>query len=140
MEPVRLTLSSPTQTFSHLTEGQELKIGRSETCDFVIPKDDLSREHCLFEIKNGEYFITDLGSKNGIYIDRIKIKPNVPVKVTESSLIVLANIYTLKINATDATKIGVIAKPANDKTVTFALDISDDVVLELDQAKKKKKT
>lgn len=140
MDQIRLTLTSPSQTYSHTTENNSVKIGRALTCDFVVPKDDLSREQCLFEVKDGEYFVTDLGSKNGIYVDRVRLQPNTPVKVTESSLIVLSNIYTLKINDFNVkTKIDMLAKPEPEKgTVTFQLDLPPEKNLGLVKPKRKK--
>lgn len=140
MDQIRLTLTSPSQTYSHTTEKNSVKIGRALTCDFVIPKDDLSREQCLFEVINGEFFVTDLGSKNGVHVDRVKLEPNKPTKVTESSLIVLSNIYTLKINDFNIkTKIDMFVKPQPEKgTVTFQLDLPQEKSIGLVKPKRKK--
>ncbi len=51
-------------------------IGRSSKCDVVIPHEGMSRQHCQIEFANGEYFVTDLGSTNGVLIDNIKIEPH----------------------------------------------------------------
>jgi pSer/pThr/pTyr-binding forkhead associated (FHA) protein len=53
-------------------------IGRSNKCDIVIPKESMSRQHCRVEIKGGEFFITDLNSINGVFIDGNKTQPNTP--------------------------------------------------------------
>ena len=52
-------------------------IGRSIKCDVVIPHEGMSRHHCQIENMNGEVFITDLGSTNGVLIDGKKIEPHV---------------------------------------------------------------
>jgi pSer/pThr/pTyr-binding forkhead associated (FHA) protein len=52
--------------------------GRSSQCDVVIPHEAMSRKHCLLEVKNGEFFVTDLDSSNGIFIEGTKIFPNIP--------------------------------------------------------------
>src|SRR4051812_26982423 len=98
-ESVKLTLTSPTESFTHHSSEISVRIGRSQKCEFNIPREDLSREHCLFEVVNNEYFVTDLGSKNGITVDRIRIDPNVRTKITNESAVVLSGLYTLKINA-----------------------------------------
>lgn len=54
-------------------------IGRSPQCDVVIPHEAMSRKHCLLEVKNGEIFVTDLGSSNGVFIEGQKIPANSPV-------------------------------------------------------------
>lgn len=147
-EVVRITLSSPTETFSHRTaENSAIKIGRSSTCDFVIVKDDLSREHCLLEIGSEGNFITDLGSKNGLTIDRVRIPAKKRVKINEGALVVLANIYTLKINSWEIkTRSDLILKkhikpePAEEiLTATFELDMDTALGKTKSTAKKARK-
>lgn len=126
---VRITLTTPTQTFSYTSTEPQFKIGRSLNCDFNIPKEDLSREHCLFTIENGDYYITDLGSKNGICVDRVRIPVNTKTRITSESYVVLSNIYVLKINAFEIkTKADMIIKKAEPdiETLTFQLDLPDE--------------
>lgn len=51
-------------------------IGRSAKCTVVVPHDGMSRQHCQIDVVEGEYFITDLGSTNGVYIDGQRIEAN----------------------------------------------------------------
>lgn len=51
-------------------------IGRSSKCDVVVTQDGMSRQHCQIEVIDGEVFVTDLASTNGVLIDGQKIKPN----------------------------------------------------------------
>jgi len=130
-ESVKLTLTSPTESFTHHSSENSVRIGRSQKCEFNIPREDLSREHCLFEVVDNEYFVTDLGSKNGITIDRIRIDQNVRTKITNDSVVVFSNLYTLKINGFEVkSKMDMIATAAaaakkaspDVQTVSFALD------------------
>jgi len=57
-------------------EGKSATIGRSPKCEIVIPHDGVSRQHCRIDFENGEYFVTDLASTNGVMIDGNKIIPN----------------------------------------------------------------
>lgn len=126
---LRLTLTSPIESYAHVTPENNIRIGRSSKCEFTIPREDLSREHCLLEAAADGYYVTDLGSKNGVAVDRIQIPPHIRTKVDETSVIVLANIYTLKINALEIfSKKDIVAKtkaPAKEdtETVSFSLDI-----------------
>lgn len=52
-------------------------IGRSNRCDFYCPHEALSRNHCLVELIEEAFYITDLGSSNGVYIDDSRIEPHV---------------------------------------------------------------
>lgn len=54
--------------------GTKAILGRSVKCDVVIPEEALSRQHCQIELKNGSFFITDLGSSNGVFLDGIRIE------------------------------------------------------------------
>lgn len=51
-------------------------IGRSPRCNVVIPYEGVSRQHCQIEYDNGDFYVTDLGSTNGVMIDGIKIEPH----------------------------------------------------------------
>lgn len=71
--------------FLRLVNGEQIEqtiesnvcvIGRSAKCDVVVPHDGMSRQHCQIELENGEVFITDLGSTNGVLIDGEKIVPH----------------------------------------------------------------
>jgi hypothetical protein len=64
------------EEIDYSTEQESVTIGRSSKCDVVIPHESMSRQHCKIELKDGEVFITDLGSINGVYIDGIKIAAN----------------------------------------------------------------
>lgn len=129
----RLSITSPTQIYTLNATSHSITIGRSLKCDFNIPKEDLSREHCRIDVENEEYFITDLDSKNGVFVDRLRILPQVRTKITESSHVVLASIYQLKINAYEIkTRSDIVIKiPRSDtETVTFEMDFSKDKPVE----------
>lgn len=53
-----------------------ITIGRSPKCTVVVPHEGMSRQHCQIENVNGEIFITDLGSTNGVLIDNERIEPH----------------------------------------------------------------
>lgn len=48
--------------------GRVFRIGRGENCDFILPDEDVSREHAAFERCSEGIIVRDLGSKNGIEI------------------------------------------------------------------------
>lgn len=69
----------------HLVNGEQIQasidanicvIGRSSKCDIVVAEEGMSRQHCQIELIDGEVFITDLGSTNGVLIDSEKITPH----------------------------------------------------------------
>lgn len=58
----------------HKIEKDTFIIGRSRTCDLVIPSSKVSRQHSGVVRENGEYYIEDLGSANGVWRDGVKIQ------------------------------------------------------------------
>jgi hypothetical protein len=58
----------------HKIEKDTFIIGRSRTCDLVIPSSKVSRQHSGICRENGEYYIEDLGSANGVWRDGVKIQ------------------------------------------------------------------
>ena len=55
-----------------LGEG-EVMIGRSPSCRLRLPSEDVSREHARIFFRNDEYYIEDLGSTNGIYVNGMRV-------------------------------------------------------------------
>jgi hypothetical protein len=55
-------------------EKDQFIIGRSRTCDLVIASSKVSRRHCSVLRENGDFFIEDLGSPNGVWRDGVKIE------------------------------------------------------------------
>jgi hypothetical protein len=49
-------------------------IGRGKHCDFVINSGKVSREHAVIVRDGSEYFIEDLGSSNGTWFNKQRIK------------------------------------------------------------------
>ncbi|HEY5536547.1 MAG TPA: trypsin-like peptidase domain-containing protein [Ignavibacteria bacterium] len=55
-------------------EEDELTIGRNPGCNIVIRDKYISKVHCSIRANNGEFYLTDLNSKNGTKINGIKKK------------------------------------------------------------------
>ena len=72
--------------------GNKALVGRSVKCDVVLKDESLSRQHCLIEIQDGEFYITDVGSANGITIDGIRIAPNERTRFASFNSLFLATV------------------------------------------------
>jgi len=49
-------------------------IGRTEDNVLVLADDGISRHHAAIEFEDGEYFITDLGSINGVFLNNERVE------------------------------------------------------------------
>jgi pSer/pThr/pTyr-binding forkhead associated (FHA) protein len=56
-----------------------LTIGRSSGCSLKIPDPAVSRKHARLVMANGEWFIQDLGSSGGTYVNGQRVSA-APVK------------------------------------------------------------
>ena len=53
-----------------------LRLGRSSSCEISIPDPALSRNHCLFEMRDGGLWVTDLASANGTIVNDVQLGPD----------------------------------------------------------------
>ena len=66
-----VTSSEPDRVVS-LAKGQVI-VGRALTCDVVVNRPTLSRQHAMFSIADGQVSIEDLGSRNDIVVNGRKV-------------------------------------------------------------------
>lgn len=59
----------------------QITIGRAEDSTLVIADDYASARHARLVPRSGQWFIEDLGSTNGTYLDRAKINGPTPVPI-----------------------------------------------------------
>lgn len=79
--------------FEIVVNKDEFIIGKkTETCDGVISFNKMiSRAHCKISKKGNQYFITDLQSANGTFVNRVKLQPNKSFVINNGDIIRLAN-------------------------------------------------
>lgn len=71
--------NQPTQEF--YISKTSFTLGRAKKNDICIKEDGLSRKHCKFEIsEDGEIFVTDLNSTNGVLIEGARISSGLAVR------------------------------------------------------------
>lgn len=54
-------------------------LGRQEGKDFVLPDERVSREHAQFRFVSGRWIVRDLGSRNGTFVDGVKVEGEITV-------------------------------------------------------------
>ncbi|MCB9090983.1 MAG: AgmX/PglI C-terminal domain-containing protein [Halobacteriovoraceae bacterium] len=57
-----------------ILQGGVVTVGRSESCDVTINNTFLSFVHASFFVKDGQYFISDLDSTNGTFVNEKPVK------------------------------------------------------------------
>jgi len=68
-------------------DGRPILIGRADDSTLVLDDDYASTRHARLSFSGGEWFVEDLGSTNGTYLDRAKVTgptrvpPGVPIRI-----------------------------------------------------------
>ena len=80
--PIKISLS-----------GRSMMIGRlKEQADFILPYKTIGKVHAEIGIKEGRFYIKDMNSKNGTYINNLRISNNTCHEMKDSDVIGLADI------------------------------------------------
>ncbi|PJF31252.1 MAG: hypothetical protein CUN51_05140 [Candidatus Thermofonsia Clade 1 bacterium] len=93
-------------------EGTSVVLGRIDLNSSDVARFDLtrfgghergvSREHCVISYHNGHFFVTDLNSSNGTYVNRKRLQPNEACLLNDGDELTLGNLsMTLRFLATE---------------------------------------
>ena len=83
MEEWALILNDRIIKSFQIEDGQTLSIGRGKEADIIVANTAISRQHCSLELKNGDYYLTDLYSLNGTKVNGKNVVSAVPIKKTD---------------------------------------------------------
>lgn len=72
-----LNISHKEQRFEIRISKCEFILGNSNAADCMIDDFDLSASHCMIREKNGIHEIIDLNSRNGVWVNGIKIQKHI---------------------------------------------------------------
>ena len=70
-----------------LKDGAHWVMGRSPECDLVLDVAAVSRRHIILTKEKGKYFVQDLGSRNGTYINNVRVEDRGELKNGDQMLI-----------------------------------------------------
>jgi putative ABC transport system ATP-binding protein len=59
---------------------EEFVIGRSSSSDLALDDTNVSRRHARLELKDGSFFLSDLGSANGTFVNGVRVKERSAVR------------------------------------------------------------
>ncbi|HEX3815877.1 MAG TPA: FHA domain-containing protein [Mycobacteriales bacterium] len=86
-----VTAGSLTGTQIELTDAP-VSIGRAEDSTLVLTDDYASSRHARLMLRDGNWYVEDLGSTNGTYLDRTKVSgpmlvpPGAPIRIGKTVL------------------------------------------------------
>ncbi len=69
----------------------QFTVGKLPECDLSLSLSGISRRHCTFTQKNGHFYVRDLGSKNGTYLNGTRINEQ-DVRLSNNDQITLSKI------------------------------------------------
>ena len=64
-------------------------LGRADDADVRLGSQFVSRKHALLHCERDHWFVTDLGSQDGVFVNTIQIKPDEPVEIFDNDLIAI---------------------------------------------------
>lgn len=90
---IRMIALNAPEYFEIVVDRNEMVIGKKrELADVAIPfSGAISRRHCRITRSNGMYYITDEGSTNGTYVNRVRLAPNQESRIERGDIIRLAD-------------------------------------------------
>lgn len=74
----------------HRLVNDSYTLGRSRLCEIAIPHQYLSRQHTRLEFRDDEWWVVDLGSKNGTFVNDSRI--SAPTRVMPGDRIRIADV------------------------------------------------
>ena len=91
------------EVVQHNLKSGVVTIGRSKNCSIVAPFEGISRHHCQIDFQDGEIFVTDLASTNGVFIDGTRLEPNVKTHYQTYLTLSVGSIQSITIEFDDKT-------------------------------------
>ncbi len=93
------------EVVQHNVKSDIVTIGRSKNCTIVANYEGISRNHCQIDFQNGEIFVTDLASTNGVFIDGTRLEPNIKTQYQTYLTLSAGSIQSITIEFDDKTGI-----------------------------------
>src|SRR5262249_5903501 len=76
-------LQGPDAGRKYPLEGTNAVLGRQADCTVCLPPKAVSRQHAQILQADNSYYIEDLGSSNGTFVNGTRLSPHVRVRLTE---------------------------------------------------------
>ena len=111
------------EPFSFVLEGKNVSIGRSADNDLTLPDQFCSSRHALMVVTGDGYAVRDQGSKNGVFVNGVKILAETPLGKGDEILLGSTRIVFDEQAPTQVEMVEGPAGPANYNTMIQVRDI-----------------
>ncbi|MCZ6689364.1 MAG: ATP-binding protein [Planctomycetota bacterium] len=116
--------------------GEKLVLGRDPNCEVQLASDTVSRFHLMVECRDGRYFLSDLHSGNGTYVNGVKVIhkelfPGDTIRAGDAEFQFQASEEAPKIDSGTETTILLTSRP--EEMIRKTLDVREDEFLAKDQ-------
>ena len=101
-KPVLIILEGEQTGQRWAIDGDEFVIGRGASCSLVLPERQVSREHIRIYTEDDTYFLQDLNSKNGTWVNGEQVKGGI-VNLRDGDEISIALAVRMTYDASEAT-------------------------------------
>ncbi len=111
------------EPFSFVLEGKAVSVGRAPDNDLTLPDQFCSSRHALIAVTPEGYAVRDQGSKNGVFVNGIKILAETPLRRGDEILLGSTRIVFDEQAPTQVEMVEGPAGPANYNTMIQVRDI-----------------
>jgi phage tail-like protein len=81
-------LTGPNLNRDEITVSKEgLRVGRTPDNDLPLDHREISRQHMRIFWESGEFWVEDMNSSNGVWVNDLRIRPNIPHPVKRGDII-----------------------------------------------------
>jgi type III secretion system YscQ/HrcQ family protein len=78
---VSKVIESDEAPVEHLLEAERTVLGRDAECDIILPEKVITKKHAAITVRDGRYFLEDLGSAMGVFRRHKQLSPHEPVEL-----------------------------------------------------------
>lgn len=97
-----------------LTVSDSLSVGRGSDNDVVLGSKQMSRNHAILSVLNGELYVKDLDSSNGTFINEHRIEGNKSTPLKADDSIGFAS-FVFQVTTTDMTPVAIVDEEADSQ-------------------------
>lgn len=90
----------PIESFT-IAGDKPYSLGRQGVCDVQLPDRTVSRRHAVISFKDDVWFLTDLESRHGTYINGVRLEVNTPTRIGEGNLLRLGP-WTFRVRTSES--------------------------------------